>query len=336
MNTGTTINIVSDKDYSRLSDVINLLEWKNVAPDKTNIFVACHSGITNLPLCSDMLTIISSDENITTNSCKVVYNSDDAFEKKFGVSYSEGSKIHYIWSHPDIIDGDYVGICHYRRFFEPLLCFDSKALNKIFTKTLGERKGIIVPHKMSFTKDSGDDVALTNRDVFNRDHLKEPMDVLVNVIKEYYPRYYKTTLEVLGEKDMFYLNMFIMKKDMFDKYCGFVFGALNRLNRAMEFSCDEDVQAYIDKMGAEGKIRIFNNEGDIKWQYRLHGFLMEYLTSIFIRKNYDTKSTYISNVIFTEENNSPDINVIEKPKKECFLKKLFRKIKEFFKKKKGC
>lgn len=127
-------------------------------------------------------------------------------------SYCELTGIYWLWKN---VKCDAVGICHYRRFFmreEQLL--DQESIENQLVKY-----PIIVPNSRS-TKDT---------DVYghySKQHKSSDLDLCRQVIKERHPDYLaafdfsmQTILISIG-------NMWITRKDIFDRYCEWLFDIL--------------------------------------------------------------------------------------------------------------
>ncbi|MBP5352236.1 MAG: DUF4422 domain-containing protein [Alphaproteobacteria bacterium] len=101
-------------------------------------------------------------------------------------------------------------------------------------------------------------------------------DKMSNIIKKDFPEY-KEELDYLNKHASHYLcNMFIMRKDVFDQYCRFVFHILLKLFEEFKKEKHADV-----------------------WSSRALGFLAEFLTSIFIQKYKKTHKAKVKELCLT-------------------------------------
>lgn len=72
----------------------------------------------------------------------------------------------------------------------------------------------------------------------------EDLEVMLEIIKEKYPDYYQTAKYYLYESPIgYYCNMFIMKKEVFDHYCNWLFDILKEHEKRRDYT-DYDVDAY--------------------------------------------------------------------------------------------
>ena len=174
--------------------------------------------------------------------CDIRDNTGDNISER-NADFSECSAIYWAWKNGD--KKKYIGVCHYRRFLaantaEMVNAFDENAdvINTIPT--------LMYPSIKKFFKK----IAFYKKDY----------DLMREAIEKKFPEYLEAEKE-LGD-GFFYLacNIFVMKREWFDKMCEFVFGVL----------------LYMDDYYREhGLIR-----GD-----RYAGYYFEYLYSVFIMKH---------------------------------------------------
>ncbi|MCR5238144.1 MAG: DUF4422 domain-containing protein [Lachnospiraceae bacterium] len=159
--------------------------------------------------------------------------------------YCELTGIYWAWKNDR---SDYIGFSHYRRKFE------------------------LTDEQIDHFMQVGVDVVVTCpiinfetvRSQYGKDHIIDDWDTLMDVIKEMAPDYYESALKVQDEIYYYAYNMFIMKRDIFDKYCSFIFPLLSE--------CEERI-----------------GEREDVYQNRYVGFLAEGLLSVFLTKNADLK-----------------------------------------------
>ncbi len=72
----------------------------------------------------------------------------------------------------------------------------------------------------------------------------EDLELLLDIIKEKYPDYVKTAKYYLYESPIgYYCNMFIMKKELFNDYCSFLFDILQEHEKRRDYT-DYNIDAY--------------------------------------------------------------------------------------------
>lgn len=205
--------------------------------------------------------------------------------------YNELSAQYWIWKHyQEVGDPDYVGFMHYRRHFlfnETLPMPPITWLNNgnvfIFPK--------VCPQYMEYLNDESiksyfpafDCMVIKPYDIKNikekyeriRDNyitLKEQegrfYDIFLDVIKELHPDYLEEIEEFDNGTQMYLCNMFVMRKDLFEDYCEFLFSTLKEIDNRIDSTNFSSAKS------------------------RFLGFLGEFVLSIYIfklRKNPNIK-----------------------------------------------
>ena len=145
-------------------------------------------------------------------------------------NYCELTGIYWYWKNKK---ANYVGLCHYRRYFSKnnLLKKDKKnlILGKNGYLSLLEKYDCIVPVKRNYYIE-------TVRSHYEHAHQKKDLDTLKDVIDEFYPSYSDAFETVMNRKKLHLLNMFVMKWDLFDSYCTFMFDVLDKVESRIDVS----------------------------------------------------------------------------------------------------
>ena len=162
--------------------------------------------------------------------------------------FSEYSVIYWAWKNQQ---ADYFGLCHYRRF----LSFSDKklpagGLRQVnfdgMTKATLQAAGLDDPEKMRQVIEEYDMIVPYEHDVVKHDckdtriknvrqfwlryhasYLKESeFDLILQLIKKHNKAYYKDALEYMKRICFRGFNCFVMKKELFNEYCEYVFPML--------------------------------------------------------------------------------------------------------------
>lgn len=183
--------------------------------------------------------------------------------KPLQFAYSEGYLIKDIYLKTD---DEWVGINHYRRYFE----------NPKHETT------IPTPLKCNMHQQ------------FAACHNIEDLYKVEKIIDTYFPEY---SMDYSNINELYPCNMFIMKRDDFNEYYRFVFGVLEKFNEENHLQTDEDVYNYIVK----NQTKYHNYQHlDIKYQSRLQGFLMERIGTIFFLKYFKDKPVSYRNITISK------------------------------------
>lgn len=183
---------------------------------------------------------------------------------------------------------DYVGICHYRRYFDFL--DDVPNIEEIFK----ECDAIIrKPHKLP----------ISIKEQYESCHNIEDLNLMGEILKENFEGYYPIYNAFMKSKYFVPCNMVILKKDDFLELVNFGKEFLK------EFLWRTNVDVYKRVFENEEKyVKKFYPNSTHNYQIRMLSFLLERLTNIFIFKKYKKLKAY--NVIVTENKYNVKDNTI--------------------------
>lgn len=231
---------------------------------------------------------IQTDCQINGESCENISEKNNV--------YCEMTAMYWAWKnitelYPDI---DYIGLCHYRRYFNVdwTLLDKSKNLIKKLIYSLASLirkrvyglesmvtlKSVSCEEMKNNSKKLGPfiknyDVVSTypfqmlncNTDMFFQVIGRKYVELLTEIIDKYFDKYSESYHEQLDSNKLYAQNMIILKKEIFEEYCEFVFGVLDK---HIELSMKRKI--CIDPMK------------ELTYD-RLSGYLSEILTSTFVR-----------------------------------------------------
>lgn len=191
--------------------------------------------------------------------------------------YCELTGIYWLWKH---CNDNYIGICHYRRFFvkeNRWVNNLSKIIDKDFTTHVLKQYDIILPRIHSF----GVTVSHYLYNMYG--DLENVMSqTLRDIITQKYPDYITIYDQVMDGYFSYTWNMMVVPEKIFKEYCSWMFDIL--------FEYEKKINTLID----------FNNLTNN--QQRLYGFVSERLLTIWVREN--NLKIYQCPVLFTEEDRS--------------------------------
>lgn len=155
-------------------------------------------------------------------------NSGDNISEK-NANYCELTGLYWAWKN---LDADYIGLAHYRRHF----CLKSskgdkwqKILTKEQLEPLLQKHDIILPNPRNYFIE-------TNYDQYVHAHHAEDLDTTRQILQERYPNYLPIYDDYMKRTIGHRFNMFIMKKEIFDAYCSWLFEILFELEKRLDIS----------------------------------------------------------------------------------------------------
>lgn len=222
-------------------------------------------------------------------------NSGDNISNKNN-SFCELTGLYWGWKN---LQCDYLGLVHYRRHFtvkkpiykmihNPMRCVLSTQEIAHFI----HKYDIILPKKRTYYIE-------TLYTHYEHTHYKEHLDVTREIIKEKYPEYLNTLDLIYNQRYGYMFNMFIMRKDLSDAYCKWLFDILFELEKQISMP---QLSAYQGRFYGRISEIIFNcwlayqlsvNNYSVKeigylyiekvnWIYKGYSFL----TAKFLHKKY--------------------------------------------------
>ncbi|MFY7742521.1 MAG: DUF4422 domain-containing protein [Flavobacterium sp.] len=236
------------------------------------IFIVTHKI---LPLLSNEILIpiqVGKNENITETILRD--NTHDNISEKNN-NYCELTAMYWIWK--NIKDVKYVGICHYRRyfnFFNPIFNLKPSAQKKINSSNF-KRTKIFTSNTLELENKINS--LLKNHDIilmkpykfknttltqnYCKEHRQEDWELVKKIIIEKYPEYKKSIIKYLDEGVLFHVaNMMICSKEIFDNYHSWLFSILFELETKINIPTDQ-------------------------YQARVFGFISERLINLYVYHN---------------------------------------------------
>ncbi|MDR1722007.1 MAG: DUF4422 domain-containing protein [Methanobrevibacter sp.] len=202
--------------------------------------------------------------------------------------FCELTGLYWMWKNSK---ADILGLCHYRRYFTKST-FGSYLDKEDIEQTLSNHD-IILPKSFetyfgSLYKD------------FKYHHDIKYLNMTKNIIQDLYPNYANNFDKVMNKKKGYYYNMFIMKKNLVDDYCDWLFTILfeleNRLNNNQNgntisnTNSNSDIDSNTSFNG--NTISNINSNSDIDSNTknndndsRIYGFISERLFNLWIYQN---------------------------------------------------
>ena len=192
-------------------------------------------------------------------------------------NYCELTALYWAWKN---LDCEYIGLCHYRRYFG----------HKVYSKDIEKKKGAIF-HREDYEKLLQKyDVILpvkrnyyieTVRSQYEHAHYKKDLDEVERIIAEKHPGYSDAFTRGMNRRKLHILNMFVMKKSLFNEYCTWLFDILFELEKRTDMTGYDNYEA------------------------RLFGFMSERLFNVWLEqqnlKTCDVPVIFLENINWTKK-----------------------------------
>lgn len=162
--------------------------------------------------------------------------------------YGELTGVYWVWQ--NIRTSDYVGVCHYRRYF---CTEEGRILTGAEYEEILSQYDIITSKKLKLNYSYFDGYA--------SDYNMMDLVVTGEVIRQYYPDYYETFERLVHGKGTYFGNMMVCSKALYDAYCEWLFGIF------------EKAEAKIDASGYDD------------YHKRVYGFISEFLLMVWTEVN---------------------------------------------------
>lgn len=214
-------------------------------------------------------------------------------------NYCELTALYWAWKN---LKCDYIGLCHYRRYFAHKTRKHSliEKKNAIYLRKDYEnilKKYDIILVRPTIIKPNKENNYIKNGlDEYYLHHNKKDLDIVKSIIIKMYPDYINSFNKVMNNNIFYFGNMFVMRKSLSDSYCTWLFSILF------------EAEKYIDISSYD------------KYQSRVFGFLSERLFNVWLDKQ--NVKIFNSRMVFLEASNQS--------KKTSCLKNILTSIRNIF------
>ena len=177
--------------------------------------------------------------------------------------FCELTGLYYIWKN---ISTDYVGLVHYRRYFTTKKIIPKKEEDKFkivisnteIQKQL-ENSNIILPKKRNYYIEN-------LYDHYKHTMYIEPLDETAKIIQEKYPEYMEEFNKLHKRKSAHMFNMFIMKKEILNEYCTWLFDILFELEKRIDMKQYDNFHARFFGRISELLLDVWINKNNINYK----------------------------------------------------------------------
>lgn len=149
-------------------------------------------------------------------------NSGDNISEK-NKSYCELTALYWAWKN---LDADAVGLVHYRRYFAKRPFSGCPAGEAVLRSAL-EKAPVILPVKRHYWIE-------TNYSQYIHAHHEQDLAVTRAVLSERCPEYLPAYDGEMAKRSGHRFNMFVMRRDLFDAYCAWLFPILFEIEQRLD------------------------------------------------------------------------------------------------------
>ncbi len=185
--------------------------------DKLKILIACHKP--SEVYSDDVYTPIQVGKALhpELDLGYICDNIGDNISSK-NASYCELTAQYWGWKN---IECEYIGLAHYRRFFEPVFT------NNNIESLLGDND-IILGNPFHF--------ACTVDQFWMANLIPEDVTILYLILKKYFPSDFKFAEQYLTNNLFYPCNMFVCRKELFDQFAQWQFEVLHKVEQVLPLS----------------------------------------------------------------------------------------------------
>ena len=184
-------------------------------------------------------------------------------------NYCELTALYWAWK--NLNNTEISGLCHYRRFIE----FRKSPKNTTLShKPLSEIDSLEFKSAVVEEAIDGYDIILARPNNFPVSlcvhyclcHVDEDLAILSKVLRTYHSEYYPAFERVMSGNEISPYNMFIMRKDLMNKYCEWLFDVLFKVEeyvRLSPYARQSRVFGYM----SERLLKVFCEHHNLKIKY---------------------------------------------------------------------
>ncbi|MCI9346193.1 MAG: DUF4422 domain-containing protein [Lachnospiraceae bacterium] len=176
--------------------------------------------------------------------------------------YGELTGVYWVWK--NIKTSDYVGICHYRRYF---CTEEGRILTEREYEDILSAYDIITSKKLKLN--------FTYYEGYAGDYNIHDLEAVGEVIRQFYPAYHETFERLVHSRGTYFGNMMVCRKEIYDAYCAWLFDIFGKAEDRI------DASGYDD------------------YHKRVYGFISEFLLYVWV--NVQGLRVYECKVGMTDE-----------------------------------
>lgn len=154
-------------------------------------------------------------------------NTGDHISEK-NETFCELTGLYWAWKNENC---HYLGLCHYRRFFaeKPFGKPKERILTEATLRRLLQTTDVILPRKRHYWIE-------TNYSQYIHAHHAQDLDTTRRILAKCWPSYLPAFDRNMAQRSGHRFNMFIMRRELLDQYCTWLFDILFRLEAELDIS----------------------------------------------------------------------------------------------------
>lgn len=164
--------------------------------------------------------------------------------------YCELTGIYWLWKNYEC---DIIGICHYRRFFLE----KERLLTKEYIEDILNDYDIIIPQNELVSQNSV-------KEQYCNNHCSEDWSICKQVVKEKYPEYIQAFECMENSRIINICNMFVTRKEIYDRYCEWLFDILFEIEKRIDIDSKDDYQKRVMGFLSERLLKVWLLFNDYK------------------------------------------------------------------------
>ena len=203
--------------------------------------------------------------------------------------YGELTGVYWVWK--NIKTSDYVGICHYRRYF---CTEEGRILTAREYEEILSEYDIITSKllKLNFTYYEG----------YASDYNIGDLNAVGEVICRFYPAYYETFEKLVHGKGTYFGNMMVCKKEIYDAYCEWLFDIFEKAEERIDASGYDDYHKRVYGFISEFLLYVWTQVQGLKvWECKVGmtdekretAEIKERLAAFFLKKDIAGAKAYM-------------------------------------------
>ena len=185
--------------------------------------------------------------------------------------YSELTGLYWVWK--NVRDAEYVGLCHYRRYF---LNGQNRLMTRADFLPLLERYDLIVSEHVESER--------CYRDVYAEAHNIHDLDAVGDAIAELYPGCLPFFREALEGKKAYCGHLFVTQKTLFDEYAAWLFSVFDRASEQIDVSSYDAYHKRVYGFLSEQLIYVWIRWRGLSWHEAHIGFTQEKAETLALKE----------------------------------------------------